>query len=68
VTETTDETVRASHRYRAHLGKAERIEHGRLATVQVEVHDTYGPTVKEALRALDASFDTWRQGQIPKRQ
>jgi hypothetical protein len=28
----------------------------------------YGPTVTEAMRALEASFDAWRQEQLPKRQ
>ena len=49
-----DETVRLSHRYRAHLSNAERIENRRLMYVQVNVPDTYGPTVSEAMRALDA--------------
>ena len=39
---------------------AERIEDGRLAQVQVDVWD-YGPTVTEAMRALDAHFDAWRR-------
>ena len=61
VTVTKDETVRLSHRYCAHLSNAERIENGRLMHVQVNVSDSYGPTVSEAMRALDASFETWRQ-------
>jgi hypothetical protein len=32
------------------------------------VQDTYGPTVTDAMRALDASFDTWRRQQLSKRQ
>lgn len=36
--------------------------------VQVNVADTYGPTVSEAVRALEACFDMWRQEQLPKRQ
>ena len=35
VTVTKDDTIRLSHRYRAHLRNAERIEYGRLAPVQV---------------------------------
>jgi hypothetical protein len=50
---TKDEAVSLSHRYRAHLDHAERIENGRLTPVQVEVADAYGPTVAEAIRALD---------------
>ena len=68
VTVMKDETVRLSRRYRARLSNAERIEDGRLASVQVNVSDTYGPTVTEAMRALDASFETWRREQLPKRQ
>ena len=62
------EVVRLSHRYRAHLNYAERMENGRLTPVQVEVADVYGPTVSESMRALDASFDTWRQEQLRKHQ
>lgn len=29
--------------------------------VQVNVADTYGPTVSEAMRALEAGFETWRK-------
>ena len=61
VTVTKDETVLLPHRYRARLSNAERIEHGRLAPVQVEVPDAYGPTVTDAMRALDAHFDAWRR-------
>jgi hypothetical protein len=50
VTVAKDEAVRLSHRYRAHLDHAERIENGRLPPVQVEVADEYGPTVTEAVR------------------
>ena len=60
VTVAKDEAVRLSHRYRAHLDHAERIENGRLTPVQVEVADAYGPTVSEAMWALDASFEAWR--------
>jgi hypothetical protein len=58
---TEDLQARPSRRYRAHLSNAQRIEHGRLAHVQVDVTDTYGPTIKEAVGALDASFETWRK-------
>ena len=68
VSVTKDETIRLSHRYRAHLSNAEHIEDGQLACVQVDVQDTYGPTVTEAMRALDASFQTWRQAQLHTRQ
>jgi hypothetical protein len=61
VTVTKDETVLLPHRYRARLSNAERIEHGRLAAVQVDVQDAYGPTVTDAMRALDAHFDAWRR-------
>ena len=61
VTVTKDDTIRLSHRYRAHLRNAERIEYGRLAPVRVEVPDAYGPTVTDAMRALDADFDAWRR-------
>ena len=37
VTVTKEETVRLSHRYRAHLSNAERIEDGRLSQVQADV-------------------------------
>ena len=63
-----DDTARLSLRYRARLSNTERIENGRLMPVQVDVQDTYGPTVKDAMRALDASFDTWRRQQLSKRQ
>jgi hypothetical protein len=63
-----DDTVRLSLRYPARLSSAERIENGRLMPVRVDVQDTYGPTVTEAMRALDASFETWRQAQVAKRQ
>ena len=66
VTVTKDETVRLSHRYRAHLSNAERIENGRLAALRVVRPDTYGPTVSEAMRALDASFEVWRQEHLPE--
>ena len=55
-----DETERLFRRYRAHLSNPERIENGRLASVYVDVPDTYGPTVSEAMRALDASFEMWQ--------
>jgi hypothetical protein len=61
VTVTKDETVPLPHRYRARLSNAERIEHGCLATVRVEVPDAYGPTVRDAMRAMDADFDAWRR-------
>jgi hypothetical protein len=51
---TEDLQARPSRRYRAHLSNAQRIEHGRLAHVQVDVTDTYGPTITEAVGALDA--------------
>ena len=50
-----------SRRFCAHLSNAERIEQGRLVPVLVDVADVYGPTVAEATRALDASFETWRK-------
>ena len=50
VTVTKDETVRPSHRYRAHLSNVQRLEGGRLAHVQVDLQDTYGATVAEAVR------------------
>ncbi len=50
VTVTKDETVRPSHRYRAHLSNVQRLECGRLAHVQVDLQDTYGATVAEAVR------------------
>ena len=59
---TRDETQRLPGRYRAHLSHAERIEEGRLREVPVDVADAYGPTVTEAMRALDAAFDVWRRG------
>ena len=62
VTVAKDETVTLALRYRAHLSNAQRLEGGRLAQVQVDVQDTYGPTETEAVRALDASFDAWRLG------
>ena len=54
-------------RHRAHLSNAEHIEDGRLVQVQGDVQDTYGPTVTEAMRALDASFETWRREHPPGR-
>jgi hypothetical protein len=56
-----DDTRRLSRRYRAHLTNAERIEDGRLVPIQIDVPDTYGPTVTDAMRALEAHFDAWRR-------
>jgi hypothetical protein len=64
VTVTKDDTVRLSHRYRAHLSNAECIQNGQLTPVQVDVTDTFGPTVTEAMRALDACFETWRRQEM----
>jgi hypothetical protein len=61
VTVTTDDSVELSRRYRARLSNAERLEAGRLTPVPVNVPDTYGPTVAEAIRALNVSFDAWCQ-------
>ena len=61
VTVTKDDTRRLSRRYCAHLSNAERIEGGRLKPITVDVPDTYGHTVTEAMRALDAHFDAWRR-------
>ena len=63
-----DDMVRLSLRYRARLSSAERIENGRLMPVRVDVQDTNGPTVTEAMRALDASFEAWRLEQLSGRQ
>ena len=68
VTLTKHEAGPLSRRYCARLSNAERIENGRLVSVQIDVKDAYGPTVSEAMRALDASFDTWRREQLPTRQ
>jgi hypothetical protein len=56
---TEDQRARPSRRYRAHLSNAQRIEDGRLADIQVDVTDPY--VITEAVRALDASFETWRK-------
>jgi hypothetical protein len=32
--------------------------------VQVNLPDTHGPTVTEAMRTLDASFEAWRRGAV----
>jgi len=61
VTVTKDESMRLSRRYRAHLSNAERIEQGQLTPIAVDVPDAYGPTVNEAIRALDAGFEVWRR-------
>jgi hypothetical protein len=68
VTVTKDDTALLSRRYRAHLANAERIENGRLMPVPIDVPDTYGPTVTEAMQALDASFETWRRDRLPTLQ
>jgi hypothetical protein len=69
VTVTTDEMQRPSRRYRAHLScAAECIENGQLALIQVDLRDTYGPTITEALQALDDSFDKWRLQHMAKSQ
>jgi hypothetical protein len=39
------------------LSSAERLEHGRLTPIPVDVPDT---TVTEAMSALDPHFDAWR--------
>jgi hypothetical protein len=64
---TKNEARRLSCRYRAHLENAERIENGRLTPVRVDVSDTFEPTVSDAIRALDASFETWRREHSPDR-
>jgi hypothetical protein len=61
VTVSKDELQLISRRYRASLTNAERIEKGRLMPVPVDVPDTYGATVSEAMRALDDHFDAWRR-------
>jgi hypothetical protein len=61
VTVSKDETQRLSRRYRAHLSNAERIEGGRLTSLRVDVPDTFGHTVTEAMRALDVHFEVWRR-------
>jgi hypothetical protein len=68
VSVTRDESVSLAQRYRAHLSNVQRLEGGRLTQVQVDVQDTHGATVTEALRALDASFDSWRQEHLPNHQ
>jgi hypothetical protein len=68
VTVTKNETISLSRRYCAHLSNAERIENGRLMPVQISLPDTYGPTVTDAMRALEACFDAWRQEHLPKHQ
>src|SRR5262245_12871849 len=55
-----DESLPLSRRYRALLRNAERVEDGRIAPVVVDVPDGYGPTVSEAIRALEDGFDVWR--------
>ena len=55
VTVTKEETVRLSHRYRAHLSNAERIEDGRLSQVQADITLTGRPCRKpygHSMRAL----------------
>jgi hypothetical protein len=68
VTVTKDETEGLPRRYRARLSNVQRLEGGRLMYVQVNLPDTYGPTVTEAMSALDASFDTWRRQHLPNHQ
>ena len=63
VTVTKDETATLLRRYRAHLSDVEHIEHGQLAAVLIDLHDSYGPTASEAMRVLDTHFETWRQQQ-----
>ena len=65
---STDESVPLLRRYRAHPSNVEHIDHGQLAAVLVDIQDGYGPTVSEAMRALDASFDGWRQAHEPRRR
>lgn len=67
VTVTKDETVRPSHRYRAHLSNVQRLECGRLAHVQVDLQDTRGNGGGGG-SALEACFETWRQQQPSERQ
>jgi hypothetical protein len=55
VTVTKDDTVRLSHRYRAHLSNAERIEDGRLPTVQVDVHGLRRTVSERCGRSMPAS-------------
>jgi len=68
VTVTKDETAPLLCRYSARLSNAECVEDGRLTAIQVDVQDTYGPTVTEAMLALDVGFETWRREQLTKRE
>ena len=66
VTVTKDDSVPPTRRCRAHLRHAERLEDGRLTRIPVDVPDTYGPTVAEAVGALNVSFDTWCREHLPQ--
>jgi hypothetical protein len=68
VSVTKDEELPLSRRYHAHLNDVEHIQNGRPVSVKVDVPDAYGPTVTEAMRALDAGFETWRREHLPKHQ
>jgi hypothetical protein len=63
---TKDDTLTLAHRYRAYLSNVQRLEGGQLMSLQVNLPDTFGPTVTEAVLALDASFDLWRRKHSPR--
>lgn len=58
---TKNEALPLSRRYCARFSNAERLEGGRLTSVPVDVPDAYGPTVTEAVRALNDAFGAWCQ-------
>ena len=66
VTVTREDSERVTGRYRAHLRHAEHLENGRLTRILVDVPDTYGPTVPEAVGALNVAFDRWCQEHLPQ--
>ena len=60
VTVTERDFRTPARRYRAHLSNVECIEDGCLVLQNPDIVDTYGPTVMEAVEALDASVEKWR--------
>jgi hypothetical protein len=63
---TKDDTLALPHRYRAKLSNVQCLEGGRLMYLQVNLPDTFGPTVTEAMLVLDASFELWCRKHSPR--
>ena len=68
VTVTKDETVRPSHRYRAHLSNVQRLEGGQPRPRSSRPAGHLRGNGDGGGSALEACFETWRQQQPSERQ